>query len=96
MPDIFGISVVSDIKFGLDSFIESPFKLLNSYEKELSNIDTKKLNKNNYTDSELNMIGKKINEKFGLGIALTNNEIKDNLKVIKSLENRGILLQGTT
>ena len=50
MTDIFGISVVSDIKSGLDNFIESPFKLLNSYEKELSNTDTKKLNKNNYID----------------------------------------------
>ena len=40
MTDIFGISVVSDIKSGLDNFIESPFKLLNSYEKELSNTDT--------------------------------------------------------
>ena len=30
------------------------------------------------------------------GIALTNNEIKDIKKVIKSLENRGILLKGTT
>ena len=96
MTDIFGISIVSDIKSGLDNFIESPFKLLNSYEKELSNTDTKKLNKNNYIDGGLNMIGKKINEKFGLGIALTNNEIKDIIKVIKSLENRGILLQGTT
>ena len=28
-------------------------------------------------------------------ITLTNNEIKD-IKVIKSLENRGILLKGTT
>ena len=27
---------------------------------------------------------------------LTNNEIKDNIKVIKSLENRGIFLKGTT
>ena len=27
---------------------------------------------------------------------LTNNEIKDNIKVIKSLENRGISLKGTT
>ena len=30
------------------------------------------------------------------GITLTNNEIKDIVKVIKSLENRGILLNGTT
>ena len=29
-------------------------------------------------------------------IMLTNNEIKDIIKEIKSLENRGILLEGTT
>ena len=33
---------------------------------------------------------------FGAGITLTDNEIKDIMKVIKSLENRGILLKGTT
>ena len=33
---------------------------------------------------------------FGIGITLTNNEIKDIMKVIKSLENRGILSKGTT
>ena len=33
---------------------------------------------------------------MGWGITLTNNEIKDILKVIKSLENWGILLKGTT
>ena len=32
----------------------------------------------------------------GSEIVLTNNEIKDIVKVIKSLENRGILLKGTT
>ena len=32
----------------------------------------------------------------GSGITLTNNEIKDIIKVIKSLENREILLKGTT
>ena len=32
----------------------------------------------------------------GAGITLTNNEIKDTMKVIKSLENREILLKGTT
>ena len=42
------------------------------------------------------MIGKKIKEKFGSGITLTNNEIKDIMKVIKSLENRGSLIKGTT
>ena len=30
------------------------------------------------------------------GITLTNNEIKDITKVIKSLKNKGILLKGTT
>ena len=33
---------------------------------------------------------------MGSGIALTNNEIKDIMKVITSLENRGILLKETT
>ena len=32
---------------------------------------------------------------FGTEINLTNNEIKDIMKVIKSSENRGILLKGT-
>ena len=51
-------------------------------------------------------LGKKILEKemdrfnkeyiTSLGITLTNNEIKDITKVIKSLKNRGILLKGTT
>ena len=36
-----------------------------------------------------------MNEKFGSGIPLTNNEIKD-MKIIKPLENRGILLKATT
>ena len=30
------------------------------------------------------------------GTTLTNNEIKGNIKAINSLENRGILLKGTT
>ena len=33
---------------------------------------------------------------FGTGLTLTNNEIKDIMKVITFLENRGILLGGTT
>ena len=32
----------------------------------------------------------------GTAITLTNNEIKDIIKVIMSLENRGVLLKGTT
>ena len=35
-------------------------------------------------------------KKKGSGITLKKNEIKDVMKVIKSLENRGILLKGNT
>ena len=46
------------------------------------------------------MIAKKIKKRIssitGSGITLRSNEIKDIMKVIKSLENRGILLKGTT
>ena len=35
-------------------------------------------------------------KKRGSGITLKKNEIKDIMKVIKSLENRGILLKGNT
>ena len=41
------------------------------------------------------MIGKRVKEKFVLGITLSNNEIKDIMKVIMSLENREILFKGT-
>ena len=45
-------------------------------------------------------MGKKIKKRIssitGSGITLTNNEIKDIIKATKSLENRGILLKGTT
>ena len=41
-------------------------------------------------------IKKRITSSKGSGIALTNNETKDIIKVIKSLETEGILLKGTT
>ena len=47
-------------------------------------------------DAQLNMIGKKIKEKFVSGITLTNKKIKDIMKVIKSLKDRETLLKGTT
>ena len=50
-----------------------------------------------FIDVGLNMIGKKIKEKIGSGKTITNREIiKDIMKVIMSLENRGILLIGNT
>ena len=39
---------------------------------------------------------KKSSSSKGSGITLTNNEIKNIIKVIKSLEHRGFLLKGTT
>ena len=38
---------------------------------------------------------KSIKKLFGAGIVITDNEIKDIMKVIKSLENRGLLSKGT-
>ena len=50
-------------------------------------------------DAGLSLLGEKIfkNSSFtGSGITLTNDEIKDIRKVIKSLKNKGILLRRTT
>ena len=44
----------------------------------------------------INRLKKDFIVKEGWWITLTNNEIKDFTKVFKSLENRGILLKGTT
>ena len=49
-----------------------------------------------YTSKEINELSKQFASSKGSGITLTNNEIKDIMKVIKSLENSGILLKGTT
>ena len=49
-----------------------------------------------YINKRISELNKKIRTIKGSGITLTNNEIKDIMKVIKSLENRGILLKGTT
>ena len=58
------------------------------------------MNKDILVDSGLNIIGKKIKKGISSitrsGITLKNNEIKDIIKIIKSLENKGILLKGTT
>ena len=69
-----------------------------SYLKELNNIGAKKQFNNddlNNEDAGLSLLGKNLSSK-GLEITLTNNKIKDMITVIKSLENGGILLKGTT
>ena len=62
---------------------------MESYSKELSNINTKKINKNNlnnhFIDAGLNITNKLVKAKVVSGITLTNNKIKDIMKVIKSL-----------
>ena len=49
-----------------------------------------------YVNKGINKLNKKFTSRKGSGITLTNSEIKDIMKVIKSLEDRGILLKGTT
>ena len=64
------------VMIDLDNFVSFPFKVLDSYSKELSNKYTKKYknNKNNVLiNAELNMIVKKIKEKLGSGITRTYN-----------------------
>ena len=60
--------------------------LTNSYAKELKNTGSKKLDENTLVDAGLSLLGKKIfkNSSFtGSGITLTNDEIKDIIKVFK-------------
>ena len=53
--------------------------------------------KNFFVDARLNVIGKKIKDRLtGSGITLKKVKIKDTVKVISSLENRRLLLKGTT
>ena len=90
---------ISSVTSTLDNIFKFAFKVKNSYSNEISNISHKKFknnDKNLVVDARLNLIGKKMKEKFSSGIILTNNEIKDIMKVIKSLENRGTFLKGTT
>ena len=52
------------------------------------------------TDARGNAVGRKIKEQnltiTGLGITLTNNEIKDVMNVVRFIENRESLLKRTT
>ena len=49
-----------------------------------------------YFNKGINELYKIFTSSKGSGIILTNNEIRDIMKVIKSLENRGIVLKETT
>ena len=49
----------------------------------------------NLSDEGRIFLNKENSSVIGLGLIITNSEIKDITKVISSLENRGILLKGT-
>ena len=72
----------------------------NLFGKELMNKGPKEIDSKLFLDAGLNIIGKKINKGISSitasGITLTNNEVKNILKVIKSLENRENLLKAAT
>ena len=96
-PSIFVLPVVSDISMTL---IKRFFSLAISIAKESKSLGAKKIN-NALVDAWLtSLLGIKI--KRGISsitdseITLTNNETKDIMNVIKSLENKGILLKETT
>ena len=77
----------------LNKWIKGLISLTKSIAKESESMG----NKGNFVNTGLSFLGKKIQKKiYGSGITLRNNEIKDIMKVITSLENTGILLKGTT
>ena len=70
--------------------VKGAFSLENSIANESKNIDAKKINNDILVDAGLNLNGTYIKQGIssiaGSGATLTNNEIKDIIKVIKSLE----------
>ena len=74
---------------GIDIVINFPFKVMELFWKESINIDTKKTDKSNRNNLDLIWLVKMIKEKIGSRITLKINKIKDIMKVIKYLENRG-------
>ena len=77
--DIFGPPIIPEITSLVNLII-------NSFVKKLKNTGTKNLNKDILPDAGLNIIGKKIKKGISWiidsGITLTNNKIKDIIKVI--------------
>ena len=85
---------------GLPDIFHLPTKgsmsIVNSVANESKKTGGKKLNKDSFVDAGLNIIGKNI--KKGI-LSITDSgitHIKDIIKVVKSLENKGISSKGTT
>ena len=76
------------------------FSIANSTAKKSKAMAAKEINNDIILDIGPNFLGKKIEKWISSvmfsGITITNNKIKDIIKVIKSIENRGISLKGTT
>ena len=72
-----------------------PFKMIN---KGFKKVQDSSKNKNEIIDLAKTFDNSVRGNKnfFGTGITLTDNEIKDIVKIIQYLENRGILLKLTT
>ena len=91
--------IQSEGSFGIFNPI-NPFNLIKVLSKIANKAEdlSKKLGLNDIINTvDISKIFIKDFEKFsGTGITLTNNDIKDIIKVIKSLENRGMLIKGTT
>ena len=91
---------MTGIMTGLHNFVNFPFKggeqYLNELLNELSDIDTKKsiriMRRFFLIDAWFDMIGRNISFRNNS----KKNETKDIIKVIRSLENRRILLKRTT
>ena len=93
----FLFSLPSILCSSIKEIISSENSIKNLFGIEFKNTDPKELDSKFLLDTGLNLNGKKgISSITVSGIALTNNEIKDTLKIIKSLENRRILVKGTT
>ena len=76
------------------------FSIANSTAKKSKAMAAKEINNDIILAIGPNFLGKKIEKWISSvmfsGITMTNNKIKDIIKVIKSIENRGISLKGTT
>ena len=75
--------------------IKGLLSVLKFIDNEFKNVSKNK-NKISGTIKTVDSSIKDIKKFFRVGITVTGNEIKDLMKVIKSLENTGVFLKGTT
>ena len=97
-----GVSIPNAFDASNPLFFFSLFRMIRplakSYKNELENKDPKKIDSNILGETGFNMIVKKIKKIVSsvTDSGLTNNEIKDVMKISISSESRGILIKITT